>query len=88
MQPEYSGSLGLGSNGLALKRTLATNPTPFTLAHATPDAELLAVRKGELETVILDNAATADFFGLAGRRTTLGKEEVWIDTEAVGKLLP
>ena len=66
----------------------ATDAAPFTLAEPAPDAELLAVTEGELEALLAHHAAAADLLGLPRRCAPLGKEQVGIDAEAVGMLLP
>ena len=66
----------------------APDATAFPLAHAAPDAELLAVDQRVLEAVLTHDATPADLLGLAGGRAPLGKEQVGIDSEAVGVLLP
>ena len=44
--------------------------------------------EGELEALLAHDAAAADLLGLARRRAPLGEEEVGVDTEAVGLVLP
>ena len=77
---------GCGSS--TRQRTLPANTTTLTLAHSAPNAELLAVTKGELEAVLSDNAATADFFGFTGACPALWEEEIRIDAKTVGHVLP
>ena len=67
---------------------LAADAATLALAHPAPDAELLAVRQGVLEAVLTDDAASADLLGLPRGRPTLGEEQVRIDAEAVGVVLP
>src|SRR5688572_2267655 len=63
--------------------SLAPEPAAFALAHAAPDAELLAVLERELEALLTHHAPPADLLGLSRRRTPLGEEQVGIDAEAV-----
>ena len=72
----------------ALERTLAADPAALPLGEPAPDAELLAVGERVLEAVDPDLAPPADGLGLPGGRSPLGEEEVGIDPEAVGVLLP
>jgi hypothetical protein len=65
-----------------------TDATPLALAHAPPDAELLAVGQCVFEAVLTHHAPPADLLGFPGGRTALREEEVWIDAEAVRPLLP
>jgi hypothetical protein len=67
---------------------LTPYPTPLTLAHAAPNAELLAVRQGKLEAVGAHHATAANLFGFTRRGTAFREEEVRIDAEAVGLVLP
>src|SRR5437763_4263400 len=79
---------GGSSGGPTLQRPAAADPAALTLAHAAPDTELLAVGQRVLEAVLPDDAATADLFGLARGSTSLRKEQVGVDTHAVGLALP
>ena len=79
---------GLSSSCGSGEGTLATDAAAFTLAHPAPDAELLAVLEGVLEAVLTHDTASAHFLGFAGARTTLGEEEVGVDAQAVGVVLP
>src|SRR5690606_40858031 len=67
---------------------LATDAPPLTLAHAAPDAELLAVAQRVLEALPAHDAATTDFLRFTRGRTALRKEQIGVDTEAVGEVLP
>src|SRR5690606_10540739 len=69
-------------------RALAPDTAPFALGQPTPDPELLAVLQRELETLLLDDAPSAHLFGLTGGGAALGEEEIWIDAETVGAVLP
>ena len=69
-------------------RPLATDAATLTLAHAAPDAELLAVGERVLEALHAHDATAADLFGLARRSAALGEEQVRVDAEAVGVVLP
>ena len=60
----------------------------LTLGEAAPDAELLAVGERVFEAVDADLAAPAHGLGFPGGRTPLGEEEIGVDPEAVGVLLP
>ena len=68
--------------------TLAAQAATLTLGQAAPDAELLAVGQRVLEAVLAHDAAAADLLGLAGRRASLGEEQVGVDAEAVRLVLP
>ena len=67
---------------------LAADAAAFPLGHPAPDPELLTVPQRVLEALGLDLAATADGLRLLGGRPSLGEEQVGIDSEAVGTLLP
>ena len=67
---------------------LAPDAAPLPLRHAAPDAELLAVPQRVLQAVGLDLAAVADALGLLGGGPPLREEQVGIDPQAVGALLP
>ena len=69
-------------------RPLAADAAALTLGEPAPDAELLAVLEGELEALLAHDAPAADLLGLARRGAPLGEEEVGIDAEAVGVVLP
>src|SRR5438105_8649000 len=60
----------------------------FAFAHAAPDAELLAVGEGVFEALEAHDAAPAHLLGLPRGRPPLGEEEVGVDAEAVGLVLP
>src|SRR5947209_854228 len=60
----------------------------LAFAHAAPDAELLAVLEGVLEALEADDAAPAHLLGLPRRRAPLREEEVGVDAETVGLVLP
>ena len=70
------------------KRTLAADSSPFTLGKSAPDAKLFSVGKGIFKTIFPYDAATADLFGLTGGRATLRKEQVGVNTKAIGVVLP
>ena len=74
--------------GEAAARALAADPAALPLGHAAPDPELLAVPQRVLEALGLHLAAAADGLGLLGGGAALGEEQVGIDSEAVGALLP
>ena len=67
---------------------LTADPPALTLGQSAPDAELLAVLKRELEAVLAHDTTTADLLGLSRRRPALREEEIGIDTETVGVVLP
>jgi hypothetical protein len=79
------GGVGGGSSG---QRPLPADATPLTLAHAAPDAELLAVGEGVLEAVLTYHATAAHLFRLTSGRTPFWEEQVGVDPEAVGEILP
>ena len=70
------------------ERALAADAAAFPLGHATPDPELLAVPQRVLEALVLHLAAAAHGLGLLGGGSSLREEQVGIDPEAVGALLP
>ena len=74
--------------GAALERALAADPAALPLRQPAPDPELLAVGERVLEAVDPDLAAPAHRLGLPGGRTPLREEEVGVDPQAVGLLLP
>ena len=74
--------------GAASGGACTPDPTPLTLAHPTPDTELLAVHECVFEAVFTYDATSADFLRLPRRRSTLGKEQIGIDAKAVGIFLP
>ena len=76
------------SAGATGEGPLAAEAAALPLAHAAPDAELLAVGERVLEAVLAHDAAAADLLGLPGGRTPLGEEQVGVDAEAVGVVLP
>ena len=90
------GRVGPGSGGDVARlggsrsgqRPLTADTTALTLAHATPDAELLAVLQGVLEAVLSHDTAPADLLGLPGGSPALGEEEVGVDAQTVGEILP
>lgn len=88
VMPKRSGCLGLRCRGLASQCSLTTDAATLPLAHSAPYPELLTIGECELEAIVLDNAAATHFFGLTGGSTAFRKEEVGIDTEAVGEFLP
>ena len=67
---------------------LAADAPALTLGEPAPDAELLAVLEGELEALLANDAPAAHLLRLARRGAPLGEEEVGIDAEAVGVVLP
>src|SRR5439155_23418866 len=73
---------------LALECPLAADPAALPLRQPAPDAELLAVAQGVLEALGAHLAAPADRLRLLGGRTALREEEVRVDPQAVGLLLP
>src|SRR5687767_14607929 len=60
----------------------------LALAHPAPDAELLAVAQRVLQAVLAHHAAAAHLLGLPGRGAPLREEEIGIDAQAVGVVLP
>ena len=68
-------------------RPLAADAAPLALGEPTPDAELLAVLEGELEALLRTTHPRQTSFASRGG-TPLGEEEVGIDAEAVGLVLP
>src|ERR1700730_16235111 len=73
---------------VSLERPPAPDAPPLTLAHATPDPELLAVDQRVLQAVLADHASPAHFLGLTRRGSALREEQVRVDTHAVGLPLP
>ncbi len=67
---------------------LAADPAPFTLRHAAPDAELLAVPQCVLQAFGLHLAPVTHPLRLLGGGAPFGKEQVRVDAQAVGSLLP
>jgi hypothetical protein len=67
---------------------LATKTTALTLGETAPDAKLLAIGKRIFKAFTANNAALAHFFCFAGTGTAFWEEQVWIDTKAVGLILP
>jgi hypothetical protein len=67
---------------------LPPKAAPLALTETTPDAELLAVDERVLEAVESYHTSATDLLGLAGRGATLWEEQVGVDTEAVGLVLP
>ena len=67
---------------------LPADAAPLPLGQPAPDAELLAVREGELEAVLPHHAAPTDLLGLPGGRSPLGEEQIGVDAQAVGLVLP
>lgn len=84
--------VGAEGSGRGLCRTsqgtLTSNTTSFTLAHATPNTKLLAVGQGVLKTVAAYDATPAHLLGLTGRCPSLGKEQIGVNSKAVGQVLP
>jgi hypothetical protein len=66
----------------------AADAAAFTLAHSAPDAKLLSIGEGVLEAILADDTTPAHLFGFTGRRTSLRKEQVWVNTHTVGLALP
>src|SRR5207247_3313590 len=85
MRAKSSG--GGDRSGPAGQRTRPADAPALALAHAAPDAELLAVGQRVLEARLADHAAPADLLGLTRGRTPLGEEKVGVDPEAVGLVL-
>jgi len=73
----------MGSQG-----PLLANLASLPLGEPSPYPELLGVHDGELQTVNPHLADSADRFGLASGRPTLGEEKVGVGTAAVGVVLP
>ena len=69
-------------------RPLTADAAALALGEPAPDAELLSVLQCELQALTTHDAPTADLLRLARRRATLGEEQVGVDTEAVGVVLP
>jgi len=67
---------------------LPTQATSLTLGEPAPDTELFAVGKRIFKALHTHFASPAHFFGLTGGCTTLGKEQIGIDTQAVCLILP
>jgi hypothetical protein len=67
---------------------LATKAAALSLGESTPDPELLPIVEGILEAVSLYLAASAYGLCLASTRSPLWEEEVRVNAEAVGSLLP
>ena len=76
------------SDPTAGKRTLAADSSPFTLGEPAPNAKLFPVGEGIFKTIFTYDAATADLFGLTGGCSTLRKEQVGVNTKAIGVVLP
>ena len=77
------GAGDLGKSCLAACVALATDAASFTLAHAAPDAELLAIRKCVLKAVVLHDAVAADLFGFARGSTSLREEQIGVNAQAI-----
>src|SRR5579859_7472723 len=73
---------------VSLERPPPADAPPLPLAHATPDAELLAVDQRVLEAVLADHAPPAHLLGLTRRGSPLRKEQVRVNAHAVGLPLP
>src|SRR5205823_3759823 len=67
---------------------LAADAAALPLGQPAPDAELLAVAQGVLEALGAHLAASADRLRLLGGGTALREEQVRVDPQAVGLLLP
>jgi hypothetical protein len=67
---------------------LTSQAAALALGEPAPDAEFLTVGEGVLETLLSHFATSTDFFGLAGGCAALGKEEVGVDPQAIGLVLP
>ena len=61
---------------------------PLSFREPAPDPELLTVGERVLEALLAHDTPPAHLFCLARRGTTLGEEEIRIDTQAVGLVLP
>jgi hypothetical protein len=68
--------------------TLTSQAAALALGEPAPDAEFLTVGEGVLETLLSHFATSTDFLGLAGGCAALGKEEVGVDPQAIGLVLP
>jgi hypothetical protein len=84
-EPSSSGGL---TNPVGCSVAAAPEPAAFSFGEAAPYAELFTVVEDILETVLTNNAATANLFGLPRGPTSFGEEEVGIDAKAVGGPLP
>ena len=78
-----------------IRRWCAGRPEPAAAQAATlalgqpaPDAELLAVVERVLQALHAHHAPAADLLGLPGGRSPLREEQVGVDPEAVGLVLP
>ena len=76
------------SGGSPGERPLAAHPAALPLGQPAPDPELLAVGERVLEAVDPHLAAPAHRLGLPRGGAPLGEEQVGIDPQAVGPLLP
>ena len=80
-----------GTDGAAGANCARASANAATLAfgQSAPDAELLTVLQGELETVVAHFAAPTDSsFASRVDVPRVGKEEIGVDTEAVGAVVP
>lgn len=84
--PKVDGSLG--NSSLGDESPLFADLSPLALGESSPDAELLALVNGELETLGLNLAFTADGFRLSGGGAALGEEKVGVCAPAIGVVLP
>ena len=74
--------------GAAVEAGDGPHQGPLPLREPAPDPELLAVDQGVFQAVHPHDTAAADLLGLSRRGAPLGEEEVGIDPEAVGLVLP
>src|SRR3954467_2830593 len=84
---ECSGRLSLSQTSHGRDRPLTTDSTSFTLGQAPPDPEFLGMDDRVFEAGLTHGTASAHLLRLARGCTTLGREEVGVDTEAVGVFL-
>ena len=74
VRPGSGGDVARLGGSRSGQRPLTADTTALTLAHATPDAELLAVLQGVLEAVLSHDTAPADLLGLPGGSPRSGKK--------------
>src|SRR3954447_6862113 len=80
--------LGLVEPGHGRDRALTPDAATLPLGEPAPDAELLGVDDRVFEAGLTDDAAAADLLGLPGRCAPFREEQVGVDAQAVGILLP
>src|SRR5437763_783876 len=66
----------------------AAQAAALPLRQAAPDAELLMVTERVLQALEADGAAGTDGLGLPGGGPALGEEQLGVDAQTVGPLLP